>query len=116
MLNTHTAWFGAVLLTCGVMVAPEALALRCGTRIIGEGDHVTKLLHYCGEPHSVRTRTAQRALFGNVDNVPFPGFVEDVRIEDWTYNFGPRKLMRMITLENGVVVRIKQLGYGYLEH
>ena len=117
MPNTRTAGIGAVLLACGGMLAaPEALALRCGTRIIQEGDHVSKLKRYCGEPHTVETRWAQRTFVANVEDVVFPGVVAEVRIEDWTYNFGPRRLMRMITLEDGFVVHIKQLGYGFLEH
>ena len=34
-------------------------------------------------------------------------------VEDWTYNFGPYQLMRQVRLENGFVVDVKNLGYGY---
>ena len=44
-----------------------------------------------------------------------PGLFTDVRVEEWTYNFGPRKLMRLIRLENGVVADIQELGYGFRE-
>ena len=36
-------------------------------------------------------------------------------VEDWTYNLGPHKLMRIITFENDVVVKVQTLGYGYNE-
>jgi hypothetical protein len=39
--------------------------------------------------------------------------VEEVLIEQWTYNLGPRKLMRSIRLENGIVRDVDHLGYGY---
>jgi hypothetical protein len=34
-------------------------------------------------------------------------------VEVWIYNFGPNKLMQRIRFEDGVVVRIESLGYGY---
>ena len=37
----------------------------------------------------------------------------EVIVEEWTYNFGPRKLMRIIRFENGLVADVKELGYGY---
>jgi hypothetical protein len=91
-----------------------AHAFRCGTRIITRGDHASKLLHFCGEPESVQSRLAQRALTTrDYGRVYIPGFVEDVWVEEWTYNLGPNQLMRLVRLENGIVAEIKHLGYGY---
>ncbi len=39
--------------------------------------------------------------------------MSEVVVEEWTYNFGPRRLMRVIRFENGLVTSIRQLGYGY---
>ena len=39
--------------------------------------------------------------------------VEEVVIEEWTYNLGPHQLIRVVRLENGFVADIKHLGYGY---
>ena len=39
--------------------------------------------------------------------------IEDVVIEEWTFNFGPHQLIRVVRLENGYVEEIKHLGYGY---
>jgi hypothetical protein len=90
-----------------------AHAFRCGTRVISRGDHATKLLQFCGEPASVQSRYAQRSLVGNFGRVYVPGYVEDVLVEDWTYNLGPYQLMRAVRLENGIVTEIKHLGYGF---
>jgi hypothetical protein len=95
--------------------AMPAQALRCGTRLISEGDHVIRLLRYCGEPRSVDSRSVRRGVIGNIDGALFPGFFEDVLIEEWTYNFGPRKLMRLVRIENGIVAEISHLGYGFHE-
>lgn len=95
--------------------AMPAHALRCGTRLISEGDHASRLLRYCGEPQSVDTRSVRRGVVGNVGGAIFPGFFEDVLVEEWTYNFGPRKLMRLVRIENGIVAEISHLGYGFTE-
>ena len=44
--------------------------------------------------------------------VPGGSYIE-VLVETWTYNLGPTKLMRRLTIEDGEVVDIETLGYGY---
>jgi hypothetical protein len=104
-----------IVLTAITLLAASlpAHAFRCGTRIIGRGDHVTKLLEFCGEPVNVQSRYGQRSLVGKYGRVYVPSYVEEVLIEDWTYNLGPNQLMRNVRLENGVVAEIRILGYGY---
>jgi hypothetical protein len=105
-----------LLATTGVtllLATAPAHAFRCGTRIITRGDHADKLLHYCGEPAAVQTRLSQRSYVTTLGHVFVPGLVEEVVIEEWTYNLGPHKLMRVVRLENGFVADIKHLGYGY---
>ena len=92
-------------------VAP-AHAFRCGTRIITRGDHADKILRFCGEPASVQTRLSTRTYVSDVGRV-YRGLVEDVVIEEWTYNLGPHQLVRVVRLENGFVADITHLGYGY---
>jgi hypothetical protein len=87
-------------------------AMRCGTRIISRGDIEDKLLQFCGEPSAVQRRLVRRTASFELGAF-LPGFIEDVWVEDWTYNLGPYKLMRIVRLENGVVTDIRQLGYGY---
>ena len=113
MRRTKIKWIGAALVLVMLGVSAQAHAFRCGNRIISRGDHSSKLLHYCGEPASVQTRLAQRTFGTGYNRVYIPGFVEDVWIEEWTYNLGPSKLMRFVRIENGFVTEIKNLGYGY---
>ena len=94
-----------------IAVSP-AHAFRCGTRIITQGDPAEKILRFCGEPTSVQTRVSQRAYITDYGRV-IPGAVEEVLIEEWTFNLGPHQLMRVVRLENGLVADIKHLGYGY---
>jgi len=98
--------------TAALLAAAPAHAFRCGTRIITRGDPADKLLRFCGEPVSVQSRVAQRSLVLDLGRV-LPGVVEEVVIEEWTYNLGPHQLMRVVRLENGVVAEVKMLGYGY---
>ena len=94
----------------------NASSIRCGTRVISEGDHVSKLVRYCGEPDFAHTRRAHVPFFDSVSGTTFyPPGVAELWIEEWTYNLGPHKLMRLVTLESGVVRDIKHLGYGYSE-
>lgn len=105
---------GAIALAALLLAAAPAHAFRCGNRIVSRGDHVTKLLQFCGEPVTVQSRLTQRTFTTDGGRIyPFPGFVEDVVVEEWTYNFGPYQLMRQVRLENGFVVDMKNLGYGY---
>jgi len=46
---------------------------------------------------------------------PGYGFSQEVVITEYVYNFGPRKLMRRLLFEGGVLVSIETLGYGYRE-
>ncbi len=46
---------------------------------------------------------------------PGYGFLQEVVITEYVYNFGPRKLMRRLLFEGGVLVSIESLGYGYRE-
>ena len=106
---------GAIaLLAVGAEAAADTL--RCGNRLVSRGDHAAKLLRYCGEPVAVQSRLVQRRVvaFGAYFH-PRLGLLEDVVVEEWTYNFGPRKLMRQVRLENGLVEEVRELGYGFRE-
>lgn len=103
----------SVLAALALLVAvTPAHAFRCGTRIITRGDPADKILRFCGEPASVQTRVSQRGYVSDTGRV-FPGMIEEVLIEEWTFNLGPHQLMRVVRLENGLVADIKHLGYGY---
>jgi len=103
----HVALTALLLVTA----AAPAYAFRCGSRIITRGDPAEKILRYCGEPDAVTTRLKQRPYFSS--GIYVRGALEEVVVEEWTYNLGPRLLMRVVLLEDGYVEEIKHLGYGY---
>src|SRR5262245_34857782 len=92
--------------------AAPAHAFRCGSRLISRGDPVEKVLYYCGQPVAVTQRLKQRSYFME-SGVRVPGAIEEVVVEEWTYNLGPRLLMRLVVIEGGYVSDVKSLGYGY---
>jgi len=106
----RTVVVSAVLL----LAAAPAYAFRCGTRVITAGDPADKVLHFCGSPVSVQTRRAERPYIDEIGrSYLYRGLIEEVVIEEWTYNLGPYQFMRLVRIENGRVVEVKPLGYGY---
>ncbi len=117
------------LLTILLIAAEPALALRCGGKLVNEGTVQSKVLRFCGKPTAVQIRSVYRAGFPRIQlrhsatrNSRFLHEREllfadratlEVVVEEWTYNFGPHRLMRLIRFENGIVTGIRQLGYGY---
>ncbi|MDJ0926455.1 MAG: DUF2845 domain-containing protein [Gammaproteobacteria bacterium] len=111
-------------------LAEPALALRCGNKLVSTGDPKAKILRFCGEPVSVERRSIIRGGIPRYSSsvrthgsryesssellINTHSYVE-VSVEEWTYNFGPRRLMRVVIFENGLVRKVKQLGYGYRE-
>jgi hypothetical protein len=89
----------------------EAQAMRCGSKLIAPGDPSAKVRRFCGAPESIDSHLEQRGLF--VHGRFYPGFVEEALVEDWTYNFGPSRLMRRVRIVDGIVNEIEVLGYGY---
>ena len=90
----------------------DAQSLVCDGKIINEGITQAEVSAKCGQPVQVDHTTVYNGTEVNSGNGAL-GSVSDVQVEIWTYNFGPNKLMERIRFENGRVVRIDALGYGF---
>lgn len=80
----------------------------CDDRAISVGDRKPDILIKCGEPHfknSFQEEIRERFGDSSVRTVV-------VTVEEWTYNFGPQRFIRVITFRNGTVVEIRTGGYG----
>ena len=89
--------------------------MRCGSRLIRDGDARAEVRAFCGEPADVQTRTILRRPAYNFGGRIYSygdGYVE-IPVETWTYNFGPYKLMRRVRFVDGLVDEVETLGYGY---
>jgi hypothetical protein len=94
-------------------VVASADAMRCGSRVINEGDSIEKVQQYCGEPVE-RSRTyieRQPRFERGGQEYSFPG-TEEVPVDLWTYDFGPSQLMRRVRMIAGKVDSIETLGHG----
>jgi hypothetical protein len=115
----------AALLALALVTTP-AHAFRCGNKIVTKDMHEAQVVRACGAP------TTMRNIGSTLRNIHIPiesnygggwtarhfggyGFSQEVVITEYVYNFGPRKLMRRLLFEGGVLVSIETLGYGYLE-
>jgi hypothetical protein len=93
----------------------HADAMRCGSKLIREGDTRSLVRDFCGEPSDIQTRSILRRPIVSLNGrrtIVGDGLVE-IPIEIWTFNFGPSKLMREVRFVDGRVENINTLGYGY---
>ena len=99
----------AVLLA---VAAPAAeAALRCGNRLVDEGDREFQVRERCGDPFWIEQWVRIEVLDRGQ---PFER-QREVESSTWTFNFGPRALMQQLTFVDGVLQRIESLGYGVAE-
>jgi hypothetical protein len=91
-----------------------AWALRCGNRLVDLGEPSAAVLQKCGTPDTTERRVIYRVLpdadaFGSVRSLVYVPVVIDV----WVYNFGRQRFMQEFSFEDGRLVDIQSLGYGY---
>lgn len=114
----------AISLACVLMlVGSPAHALRCGHRLVTEGMYESQVIELCGEPVARRylgyvLRPYVRKLPGgslasHSTRYAYSGFYEELLVTELVFNFGPRKLMRVIRFEGGQLTSIETAGYGY---
>jgi hypothetical protein len=114
----YVAAFSVVLIGALTMrVSPASEAVRCGNKLIDDGDTTEEVLAKCGEPTSVSHRTILRrpVFYRHGQRYSYGTEMVEVPVEYWTYNFGPNKLMRRIRFVDGCVEEIETLDYGYNE-
>lgn len=81
---------------------------QCTPNDIVTGMSKYRLLAACGEPVQRDRVFVQRPLHDPLGQRYVP-----VRRETWLYNFGPSRLVREVTLENGFVTRVTTGDHGY---
>jgi hypothetical protein len=116
----------ATTVFASLVLSESAHAFRCGTKLVRDGMHEQQVIAICGQPTSARNightvRAFDYRLYrpkGSDTLYRHPGFgtlATDVVVTEYVYNFGPRKLMRRLIFEGGVLVTIESIGYGYIE-
>jgi hypothetical protein len=104
-------WLPLALL-CWAPALAVSQTLQCSNKIISEGSTRWELSSLCGDPTQVEHKTIYNNVSATAPTV-VAGTTTEVHLEMWIYNFGPTRLMQRIWLEDGVVVRIESMGYGF---
>jgi hypothetical protein len=113
-------WLGgfalAALVLLGVDAAPAAAdALRCGRKLVSDGDTLYDVRTRCGNPDNaiqrVEMRTVRQWVQGRCPNNQYGcgQMVErtiEVVIDEWLYDFGPHQFVSNVTFEQGRLVSI----------
>jgi hypothetical protein len=91
-------------LLAAAIPAAHADTLRCGSKLIQEGDPAGKVLERCGEPHNKQVVTEPvRAsnAFGGMSTVGTYTY------EIWRYSRGAGKFPALLRIEGGVVKKLE---------
>jgi hypothetical protein len=91
--------------------------MRCGNKLVDDGDTMEEVRAKCGEPSNVTKHTILRrpVFYRHGQRYSYGTEMVEVPVEYWTYNFGPSKLMRRVRFVDGLVEEIETLDYGYNE-
>jgi hypothetical protein len=100
------------VLVAGLLLAEDASAMRCGNQLVLIGDRHYDVLSKCGEPDAREERPEKR-YFRVFREGQFLEVLQEVIVEEWTYNLGPNLFIRILRFENGRLVEIEMGGYGY---
>jgi len=128
MINTGRHNILMILLTVVLLLTSmSAFGFRCGRKLVIKNMHEIQVQKACGAPTTSRhlgfaLRDAylpvRRSLSPGMTVESFPGYghyTQEVALTEYVYNFGPRKLMRRLLFEGGVLISIETIGYGYRE-
>ena len=106
----------------------SADSMRCGNRVVSDGDPKAKVAELCGKPTSTETRTIVRSGIPRqrlrvVDSLPPTGSGNEllvhnrshveVQVDVWVYNRGRSRLLREVVFENSRIVEVNTIGRGY---
>lgn len=101
-----------LLVVLGLAAAGNLFAFRCGSELVEKGDRKIEVLKKCGEPASVDEWEEIRPVPAFRHGLPTGG-LEKIKVEEWTYNFGPQRFLQIYRFENGEVVEMEFGDYGF---
>ena len=125
-MNSCKRLFAAILISIISTASFAAGSMRCGTRLVSPGDTKAEVLLMCGEP-MLKETVGQKERAKRID-IPLDDAsntsksqsrdnktaTASVRrkesvttiIDQWTYNQGKGKLLKILTFEGGELVEI----------
>jgi len=110
VVNVRSGGYGRVPGTRNHGIALPRAA--CEPNSIRTGDSTYEVLSLCGEPVFRDVREEQITV-AEGDGTWVAGVSTAVVTETWTYDFGPRALVRFVQVRDGRVTGVRTGGYGY---
>jgi hypothetical protein len=94
---------------CLFLCLGNASAMRCGNNLVDVGDTKIEVLAKCGEP------TLKEDVGDDFETESDEIGRRKTRrfVEEWTYNFGPTRLIHILTFKDGKIVRIRTGDKGF---
>ena len=86
-----------ILMAASVLTQDAWAGIRCGSKLIDVGDFSAYVLRQCGEPQS------RQIMSGAVG-------ADSPLVEQWVYDFGTSKPLRVLTFVGGRLQRIEDGG------
>ena len=95
--------------TAGYGYSNQKPVFQCDGAFPSIGSTKSEVFSRCGEPTLKEERNEKTVAGADKGSKREIATV----VEQWTYNLGPRKFMRIFTFKNGKITDIKTGGYGY---
>jgi len=99
--------------------AAFASAFRCGSELVRVGDYKPEVYEKCGKPESIETHrefvsqaSDARIRSRDVSSGLKRQFTQEIKVEQWIYNFGPNRFRQYLRFENGRLTHVETLGRG----
>lgn len=119
MVRTTALAALTLLLSTAAPAAAEE-SFRCRGRLVSKGDGKYEVQKKCGEPDAVTQRTDKRKLrervrrwIGNVMEEVTEEREVEIVVQEWTYDLGPERFVRVVDFENDRVVAVHARDYGH---
>ena len=93
-------------LACFIAVEALADGMRCGDTLVADGGSAGEVLLKCGEPF-YRETVAYKGVEGSRTERTVNSSTE-VQVEKWYYEFGKDMFIRILTFEQGTLVRVEE--------
>jgi hypothetical protein len=115
----------AATLLCGAAHSSESM--RCGNRLVSNGDPKAKVAELCGQPTQSERRTVLRSglprqnydgdartrTISESELLIHTRSLVEVEVEVWLYNRGRSSLLRELVFHDNRLVAVNVLGHGY---
>ena len=126
-MNARIPFVVAASFFCTAAYASDSM--RCGNRLVSDGDPKAKVAELCGQPTQTERRTVLRSgvprqYYDGDGNARTRTIAEsellihtrslvEVEVEVWLYNRGRSSLLRELVFHDNRLVAVNILGHGY---